>query len=101
MRARLIFGMPFTSKRTHTRPPKEVLSFFGEMTRQGKERIVQLSFSSDSTLFGCLAADKMLELFRVHTVEEVRYRQKKRIKRSLAKKQPSGKAGTQEGKEEC
>jgi hypothetical protein len=64
-----------------------VLKFFGEITRQGKERVVQLSFSSDATLFGCLGADKTLELFRVHPADEVRHRQKKRVKRTLAKKQ--------------
>lgn len=66
---------------------EEVLKFFGEITRQGKERVVQLSFSSDATLFGCLGADKTLELFRVHPADEVRHRQKKRVKRTLAKKQ--------------
>lgn len=50
---------------------------------------MQLSFSPDSTLFGCMGADKSLELFRVHSPEEVRRRQKKRIKRTLAKKKDS------------
>jgi hypothetical protein len=65
---------------------QEILTFFGEISRQGKERVVQLSFSPDATLFGCLAADKTLELFRVHPADEVRHRQKKRVKRTLAKK---------------
>lgn len=75
---------------------QDILSFMGELTRQGKERVVQLSFSPDSKLFGCLGADKSLELFRVHSAEEVKRRQKKRIKRIRAKKGDD--AGGSEGR---
>jgi hypothetical protein len=79
----------FVLRRAH-KHTQTILKFFGEITRQGKERVVQLSFSPDATLFGCLGADKTLELFRVHPADEVRHRQKKRVKRTLSKKQQQG-----------
>ncbi len=39
------------------------------------------------TMFGCLAADKILELWRLHDAKEIKKKQKKRQKRIKLKKQ--------------
>ncbi len=55
-----------------------MLEFFGEIEKKSKERAMQLSYSSDGALLACLAADKTLEFFRMHTNKEIKKKRKKR-----------------------
>ena len=44
----------------------------GKIRRQSKERVVQIRYNKEGTKIGCVAADKMVEIFKVRSEAEVK-----------------------------
>ncbi|KAL6045453.1 beta transducin [Balamuthia mandrillaris] len=66
---------------------EKVVELIGELPRQeAKERVVQVQFSPDGSMLGCLAANNWLELYNVNSEEKIQHKIKKRKSR-LKKKQ--------------
>eukprot|EP01127_Copromyxa_protea_P022589 TRINITY_DN8179_c0_g1_i1.p1 TRINITY_DN8179_c0_g1~~TRINITY_DN8179_c0_g1_i1.p1 ORF type:complete len:959 (+),score=261.96 TRINITY_DN8179_c0_g1_i1:33-2909(+) len=65
--------------------PFKRLSFYGFLKRVTTERIVNIKFTQDGTLFGVQSAGKVIEFFSVHSEEEITKKQKRRMKREREK----------------
>ncbi|KAL6987316.1 Dip2/Utp12 protein [Sarracenia purpurea var. burkii] len=68
----------------------EVLSHFGEINRQSKDRVATVRFNISGNLLACQVAGKTVEILRVLDEDESKRKAKRRIKRKKEKKSTKG-----------
>ncbi|KAL5726209.1 Dip2/Utp12 protein [Ranunculus cassubicifolius] len=68
----------------------QVLTHFGEIQRQNKDRVGNVRFSKSGDLLACQMAGKMVEIFRVLDEAESKRKAKRRIHRKKEKKTSKG-----------
>jgi hypothetical protein len=61
------------------------ISFYGFLKRATTDRIVDVKFTKDGSIFGVQSAGKVIEFFNVHTEEEIQKKRKRRQKRQREK----------------
>ncbi|KAL5065667.1 hypothetical protein RYX36_027404 [Vicia faba] len=64
----------------------EVLTHFGEIQRQNKDRVATVQFNKSGNLLACHVAGKMVEIFRVLDDAEAKRKAKRRVNRKKEKK---------------
>ncbi|CAG8432793.1 526_t:CDS:10 [Diversispora eburnea] len=69
---------------------KKVINFYGNVKRQGKDRVVTLKFHPKVDLLGVQGPEKFVEIFRIHTHEEIKKKMARRKKRQKEKNQKLG-----------
>lgn len=63
----------------------EVLKHYGEIRRQGKERIATVRFNKSGNLLACQEAGRTVEIFRVLDASNARSKAKRRVRRKKEK----------------
>ncbi|ONK58231.1 uncharacterized protein A4U43_C09F9900 [Asparagus officinalis] len=63
----------------------EVLKQFGEIQRQSKDRVANVSFNKSGSLLACQAAGKTVEIYRVLNDAEAKRKAKRRVQRKKEK----------------
>uniref|UniRef100_A0A6A7G9N2 WD40 repeat-like protein n=2 Tax=Hirondellea gigas TaxID=1518452 RepID=A0A6A7G9N2_9CRUS len=71
---------------------QEPAVYLGSLQRSGRKRVCQLSMNSRGNLLFCLGVDKMIEVFRVRSDEEIRKKMKRGRKRKREKLKLQGKS---------
>lgn len=64
----------------------DVLTHFGEIQRQSKDRVATVQFNKSGNLLACHVAGKMVEIFRVLDDAEAKRKAKRRVNRKKEKK---------------
>ncbi|XP_054817834.1 uncharacterized protein LOC129317543 isoform X1 [Prosopis cineraria] len=64
----------------------EVLSYFGEIQRQNKDRVATVQFNKSGNLLACQVAGKTVEIYRVLDDSEANRKAKRRLHRKKEKK---------------
>ncbi|KAI8055175.1 WD40-repeat-containing domain protein [Syncephalis plumigaleata] len=70
----------------------KVIQFYGAIQRQSRERAITLQFHSNGKFLLCQSADKVIEVFRIRTEEEIQKKQQRRAKRHREKQRKKGQA---------
>ncbi|KAK8969778.1 hypothetical protein KSP40_PGU004479 [Platanthera guangdongensis] len=68
----------------------ELLKHYGEIRRQGKERIATVRFSKSGSLLACQEAGRTVEIFRVLDESNARSKAKRRVRRKKEKLMTQG-----------
>ncbi|TPX36245.1 hypothetical protein SmJEL517_g01588 [Synchytrium microbalum] len=71
------------------RPMKKALNMRGSLPRQSKERVVNIHFHPSGRFLGIQGNDKLIEIFKIRSDEEVKRKQLRRAKRQREKQQRS------------
>eukprot|EP01116_Phalansterium_solitarium_P006507 TRINITY_DN18830_c0_g1_i1.p1 TRINITY_DN18830_c0_g1~~TRINITY_DN18830_c0_g1_i1.p1 ORF type:complete len:933 (-),score=243.72 TRINITY_DN18830_c0_g1_i1:56-2854(-) len=70
-------------------PEVQEAKYLGSLERQSRERVSKISFNRQGTLLGCQAADSTLELFAIHSEDQIKKKRKKRKTRERRKHEQS------------
>ncbi|TPX38895.1 hypothetical protein SeMB42_g01549 [Synchytrium endobioticum] len=70
-------------------PLKKALNVRGSIQRQSKERVVTIQFHPSERYLGIQGNDKMIEVYKIKTEDEIRRKQARRAKRQREKQQKS------------
>ncbi|CAG8442083.1 2687_t:CDS:10 [Ambispora gerdemannii] len=65
---------------------QKAIVFYGNVSRQSKERVTTLKFHPNTNFLGVQGSDKFIEIFRLRTHEEIKKKQHRRRKREQGKK---------------
>ncbi|KAI9143590.1 WD40-repeat-containing domain protein [Paraphysoderma sedebokerense] len=72
---------------------RRAITFYGSLQRQSKDRVVTLQFHPNGKYFAVQAADKVVEIFKIRTGQELKKklnRRRKRIKEKISSKANDG-----------
>ncbi|KAI9595716.1 WD40-repeat-containing domain protein [Syncephalis fuscata] len=79
----------------------KVIQFYGAIQRQSRERATTLQFHPKGRFLMCQSADKVIEVFRIRTEEEIQKKQQRRAKRHREKqRKKAGQSGKEDDNEE-
>eukprot|EP00743_Colponemidia_sp_Colp-15_P004854 GILK01005231.1.p1 GENE.GILK01005231.1~~GILK01005231.1.p1 ORF type:complete len:974 (+),score=234.40 GILK01005231.1:60-2981(+) len=93
-------GAESTSEPGAMQDKEEYAKLFGSVSRPGRERAVTLRYHQRGTVFACQNADKTIDLFRVHSEEEVKKKIRRRKRRLREKAQQTMQVDGQPAAEE-
>ncbi|CAG8503552.1 14003_t:CDS:10 [Acaulospora morrowiae] len=85
-----VLARGFEMERDKDEEIERAIKFYGNVKRQGKDRVITLKFHPDASLLGVQGPEKYVEIFRIYTPEEIRKKIARRKKRQKEKKQKSG-----------
>ncbi|CAG8542010.1 7989_t:CDS:10 [Funneliformis mosseae] len=66
---------------------KKAIQFFGNVKRQGKNRVITIKFHPNGSLLGVQGPEKSVEIYRIRTHEEIKKKLTRRKKRQKEKQQ--------------
>ncbi|RIA92969.1 WD40-repeat-containing domain protein [Glomus cerebriforme] len=75
---------------------KKSIQFFGNVKRQGKDRVVTIKFHPNASLLGVQGPEKSVEIYRIRTHEEIKKKLTRRKKRQKEKQHKTGVKGQDE-----